>query len=157
MAKLTIETYRGAHIDLAQEPGETTCTGYVRYTAVGTSRRVHLPIRDGQNITFISPDDVVAVGRAMIDGLVTEGKLVPPVCPACFALEGKSSDCAPHLGLRASGVGAFGTPLGTMEKTDERWHCSDCGSWMYRDTPHGETPERWRRGERPHDWPATEV
>jgi len=74
-------------------------------------------------------------------------------CDLCLDLDGKPSSVPPHAGLAASGVGAFGVPGRNMQKVQDNWHCTDCGTWMFQGTEQGTPPNVWRAGERPADWP----
>jgi hypothetical protein len=79
------------------------------------------------------------------------------ICDDCRVLIGKPSSSEPHKSLRRSGVGMWGAvgPSGRREvKLHDRFLCSECGAWMYQCTEHDdETPNRWRTGGRPADWP----
>lgn len=79
------------------------------------------------------------------------------ICDECFALAGKDCTTEPHKSLRASGAGisgAFGLGGVNNVKLHRRWTCSDCGTWMYQCTEHDmDSPNRWRHGKRPSDWP----
>lgn len=80
------------------------------------------------------------------------------ICDACRGLVGKSSDEAPHDQLKRSGIGlqvGVDTPDRRQEKLHDRWICAECGTWMYQCTEHEiDTPNKWRSGPRPADWPA---
>lgn len=79
------------------------------------------------------------------------------ICDGCLGLIGKDSSAEPHAALRSSGatmmVSVSVSPKRQI-KTATQWHCTECGTWMYQCTEHEiDTPNKWRSGTRPADWP----
>ncbi|MCT7313283.1 hypothetical protein N5J06_20100 [Ralstonia sp. CHL-2022] len=71
MAILQVETYKGAHIILVQQPGEATCTGLIKYRSGGVP--VTKDVMGPAGYRFRTPEDMAAVARAQIDELARMG------------------------------------------------------------------------------------
>jgi len=73
-------------------------------------------------------------------------------CDPCHLLVGAPASVLPHENLAASGAGALGVEINSRW-VDRPWHCTVCGAWMFQNAAHGDPPNVWRMGRRPHERP----